>query len=83
MNTWPHWHLVLLVLLFVLYFLPTIIALFRRSRLTVPLVLVNLVLGWTLIGWVVALVVVCWPDRAYPRRYPRNDLPTHYDDDLP
>jgi hypothetical protein len=73
MNTWPHWHLVLPVLLFVLYFLPTIIALLGH-RLTAPIVVVNLILGWTLIGWVVVLVVACWPDRANPRRYPRNDL---------
>jgi hypothetical protein len=73
MNTWPYWHLVLPVLLFVLYFLPTIIALLGH-RLTAPIVVVNLILGWTLIGWVVALVVICWPDRANPRRYPRNDL---------
>lgn len=38
------------------YFLPTIIAVMRGHRQTVPILLLNLFLGWTLIGWVVALV---------------------------
>ena len=41
---------------FVMYFLPSIIALARSKRDTAAIVLLNLFLGWTLIGWVVALV---------------------------
>ena len=41
---------------FVLYFLPTIIALARSKRDTVSILLLNLFLGWTAIGWVIALV---------------------------
>ena len=41
---------------FVLYFLPSIIALVRSKRDIVAIVLLNLFLGWTVIGWVVALV---------------------------
>jgi len=40
-----------------LYFVPTIIAVLRHSHLTLPVVLINVLLGWTLIGWVVALVM--------------------------
>ncbi len=38
------------------YFLPFAIALIRRRHNTVAIFALNLLLGWTLIGWVVALV---------------------------
>lgn len=41
---------------FVIYFLPTIVALVRHKRKVVSILLLNLFLGWTLIGWIVALV---------------------------
>jgi Superinfection immunity protein len=41
---------------FVMYFLPTIIAFARSKRDTTSILLLNFFLGWTMIGWVVALV---------------------------
>jgi len=41
---------------FVLYFLPSIIASARSKRDVTAIVLLNFLLGWTMIGWVVALV---------------------------
>jgi hypothetical protein len=41
---------------FVLYFLPTILAFARNKRDTTAILLLNIFLGWTMIGWVVALV---------------------------
>jgi hypothetical protein len=41
---------------FVLYFLPAIIAFGRSKRDAVYIFVVNLFLGWTAIGWVIALV---------------------------
>ena len=41
---------------FVLYFLPSIIAFSRSKRDAVSILVLNLLLGWTAIGWVVALV---------------------------
>jgi hypothetical protein len=41
---------------FVIYFLPTILAFARNKRDTAAILLLNLFLGWTMIGWVVALV---------------------------
>jgi Superinfection immunity protein/Short C-terminal domain len=38
------------------YFLPTIIAILRRKRNAGGIFFLNLILGWTLIGWVCALV---------------------------
>jgi hypothetical protein len=39
-----------------LYFLPSIIALARSKRDTLAIFLLNLFLGWSVIGWIVALV---------------------------
>jgi hypothetical protein len=41
---------------FVMYFLPSIIALARSKRDIAAIVLLNFFLGWTAIGWVIALV---------------------------
>ncbi|HXE31684.1 MAG TPA: superinfection immunity protein [Terriglobales bacterium] len=43
-----------LLVLTLLYFLPSILA--RNKRSFVPIFLLNLFLGWTLVGWVIALV---------------------------
>jgi len=40
----------------VLYFLPAIVAFARSRRDTRRILLLNFLLGWTAIGWVVALV---------------------------
>jgi Superinfection immunity protein len=41
---------------FVMYFLPSIIALARSKRDLLAIFLLNLFLGWSVIGWIVALV---------------------------
>jgi hypothetical protein len=41
---------------FLLYFLPSIVALARSKRDLLAIVLLNLFLGWSVIGWIVALV---------------------------
>ena len=38
------------------YFLPIIVAMVRGHRQTVPIALVCIFLGWTFLGWVVALI---------------------------
>lgn len=40
----------------VMYFLPTIIAAIRSKRDTLAIFLLNFFLGWSVIGWIVALV---------------------------
>jgi Superinfection immunity protein len=49
---------------FVLYFLPTIIALINSKRDTVAILLLNLFLGWSVIGWIIALVWAAKKDAA-------------------
>jgi hypothetical protein len=39
-----------------MYFLPSIIALARNKRDTLAIFLLNFFLGWSVIGWIVALV---------------------------
>jgi Superinfection immunity protein len=41
---------------FLFYFLPSIVALARNKRDTTSIFILNLFLGWTAIGWVIALV---------------------------
>lgn len=41
---------------FVMYFLPSIVALARSKRDITGIVVLNFFLGWTMIGWVIALV---------------------------
>jgi hypothetical protein len=41
---------------FVFYFLPTILAFARHKRDTASIFVLNFLLGWTAIGWVIALV---------------------------
>jgi Superinfection immunity protein len=41
---------------FVMYFLPSIVALARSKRDLLAIVMLNFFLGWTLIGWIVALI---------------------------
>ncbi len=48
--------IILFILSLALYFLPTIIALLRGHRNALAIFLLNFFLGWTFIGWVVALV---------------------------
>jgi hypothetical protein len=42
-----------------IYFLPSIIALCRGHLSTFAIFLLNLLLGWTLIGWIVAFIWSC------------------------
>lgn len=51
------WGLWILSALVGLYFLPSIIALNRRAPSKWSVVVINALLGWTLIGWAVALAM--------------------------
>ena len=46
-----------------IYFLPIIIAVARKKQKILGIVLVNIFLGWTFIGWVVALIWAFTSDR--------------------
>lgn len=44
------------ILLLVIYFLPTIIAAIRSHNNGFSIFLLNLLLGWTVLGWIFALI---------------------------
>ena len=44
------------------YFVPTMVATSRSHRQALPIFVINAFLGWTLIGWVVALAWACTTD---------------------
>lgn len=46
----------LIVLIFASYFLPSLIALLRNHKNKLAVLLLNVFLGWTLLGWVGTLV---------------------------
>ena len=55
-----------LILSMLLYFLPTIIG--RDKADAMGIFLVNLLFGWTVIGWFVALIWACAAERYVPVR---------------
>ncbi|HEX4001623.1 MAG TPA: superinfection immunity protein [Candidatus Acidoferrales bacterium] len=46
------------------YFLPSIIA--HEKRSFAGIFVLNLLLGWTVIGWIVALIWACTDERRFP-----------------
>jgi len=55
-----------LILSMLLYFLPTIIG--HDKRDVMAIFVVNLLFGWTVIGWFVALIWACSAERYIPVR---------------
>lgn len=50
------WLVVLVPLFLIAYFIPFIVAAGRRHRFTTAIGLINLLLGWTVIGWLAAII---------------------------
>jgi hypothetical protein len=55
-----------LILSVLLYFLPTLVG--RHSPDSVGVFIVNLLFGWTVIGWFIALIWACSAERYVPVR---------------
>ena len=55
--------LTFLAVMFFLYWLPTVVAVLRRTPSALGVAAINFFLGWTVIGWIVALVLAL---AAYP-----------------
>lgn len=49
-----------------LYLLPSFVALLRHHHNVSGVVLVNVLAGWTVLGWIAALVMACLPGPAEP-----------------
>ncbi len=52
-----------LLLLMAMYFIPTFVAYYRHKDDIMAILMLNLFLGWTLVGWVVALVWATTKDK--------------------
>jgi hypothetical protein len=63
---------VLFLISFVFYWIPTVVAVVRHVPNMASVVVINLFLGWTLIGWVVALAMSV---RSRPDPYPTRQVP--------
>lgn len=50
------WLIILIIFAIALYFIPTIISISKGRDNTVAIFVLNLFLGWSFIGWIVALV---------------------------
>ena len=48
--------LLTVTVIFAVYFLPSIIASSRKHKNKLAIFLLNLLLGWTVLGWIVSLV---------------------------
>ena len=49
--------MVMIIVLVMLYLLPTMLAWKRRSRRRWRITAINVLLGWTVIGWIVSMVL--------------------------
>ena len=67
-----------LIIVTVLYFLPSFVAMLRGHHNKVAVWLLNLILGWTVIGWIAALIWAAteprWMAEARVRRAMKEEL---------
>ena len=59
--------IVFLLIATALYFLPTIVAVVRSHHQVGAIIVIDVLLGWTLIGWVVALAMAFSAVRPAPQ----------------
>ena len=74
-------HLIFALLLIpfgAIHFLPTIIAALRHGRSVVGIFLLNLFLGWTVIGWVIALIWALTNEPRWVYAYPPSSVCRRY-----
>ena len=51
-------YITIMILLILLYFLPSIIAMKKKNKNIVTIITINLFFGWTIIGWIFTLIWV-------------------------
>jgi len=62
--------LLVLAVLCVPYFVPTIVAFSRHKTNRFAILAINFFLGWTAVGWIVALVLALKTDDVTPAKTP-------------
>jgi hypothetical protein len=68
--------LLVLLALLAAYFLPAFIATRRKVPHRGSVVVINVFLGWTMVGWVVALAMACRDPRPQPALAPPGPPPS-------
>jgi T4 superinfection immunity protein len=66
------WAIALLPVLLIAYFTPLVIAVLRKHRFTTAIGLINFLLGWTVVGWLAAIV---WAVNKDVREAPEDPEP--------
>lgn len=54
------------IVVFVVYFIPAIVAIVGRHRRWLLITLIDLLFGWTVIGWIIALALLATGRRQQP-----------------
>src|SRR5437870_13496052 len=57
-------HVAVVSVFVLMYFVPALIALIARRKNARAVMEFNFLLGWTIIGWVLSLVLACMPDES-------------------
>ena len=70
------------IILSLIYFFPTMICVLRRHNNKIPIFIVNILLGWTFIGWVVALVWSFTSNTENQKVTQQKNTVNHNDDSL-
>lgn len=74
--------LILLVLGLLFYFIPALVAQNNNHPQTVAIFALNLVLGWTLLGWIAALVWACIKSEEKEIKTVINEVNTSVADEI-
>ncbi len=51
-----------MIVVLILYFIPTAVAYQKKKKNTGAILALNLLLGWTVLGWIIALIWACTED---------------------
>ena len=60
------WELLILSIVLPIYFVPTIVAIVRKVKNLAAIIVLNVLLGWTFLGWVGSLVWALAAEKTTP-----------------
>ena len=66
---------VVLGLIIAAYFVPTVVAKYRDKKNTEAIFLVNLIFGWSMLGWIAALTWALYAEKQMVNESPTADAP--------
>ena len=72
------WLNALVPVFLIVYFIPCFVAIRRRHRFSIAIGLINLLLGWTLLGWMAAMFWAVNKDIKEPGEEPPSAVPTYF-----